>query len=328
MSRIYTRNNFSHSYIGVDGLYDVILTVPEINSISNRQSSPNAELLIRLKINLVQDNTGSLGGRRTWSNDDTGRNDTGFRFASWTTTAWSSFRAIFLQRAAFWDHKFWLVLSDSGRSASSYREIEKDVSIIETVNADRKYICPMVIACRFEALLTSASNAHYSLNATYLVDATGNPVPAVQGSRYILRSNDANIDSGDVYGPTVAHEIGHRLGLPHIGQITENAACIGTIFTHHSFYNMNAAACYESTVSDLSNNIMGGGFDIDWRDAVPWRVALQAITGVPLSNYTVHTSRFTAATYLPEMIDNYTPRWREFHVSALGRSAISRYLGI
>ncbi|WP_346237428.1 hypothetical protein ABDK00_018515 [Niabella insulamsoli] len=304
------RNNFSHTYHGIPARYDFNFYRPEITSLGRRDSADaNIELRIDLKINLRRDDDGTLS---SFTGEWGARN---YRMAPWPDAAWTHYRTRFLELARFWDNRFWLKLTDSGRRLEEYRNIEKDVSIAE-VNGDWTYVSPMIVKCTFNPVL-STHHAHYDLNAVYLVNESGDPVPEEALSGFILRSDSANIDSGDIYGEyMVAHEVGHRLGLPHIGVETDYIPCVeaGSWFDP---YDSNARACYHSDSIELTQNIMGSGTTVDWRNAVPWRVALRALTGLPVTAYTVHTNRQTSESYLPEGMHRDDLRSRQFQRSSL-----------
>jgi hypothetical protein len=81
--------------------------------------------------------------------------------------------------------------------------------------------------------------------------------------------------------PTVAHEIGHALGLPHIGVTRNLAQCRLAIILGKNFHqdtipalykgDTNADVCYgsRSAAGDI-NNIMGAGSSFSHENAKPW----------------------------------------------------------
>jgi hypothetical protein len=92
--------------------------------------------------------------------------------------------------------------------------------------------------------------------------------------------NDAAMSLVHTNQPTIAHEIGHALGLPHIGVSRKLARCTVAINLAGlpqpyipAFYrgSTNADPCYGDLASagDI-DDIMGGGDKFNTENAKPW----------------------------------------------------------
>ena len=282
--------NFTFTDRGVHGKFDADLYIPDGNNNPNDLSA-NAVLAITLKVCLKQDNTGT---GRTLSAP--------YKFAPWPATQWNSFIARFTDSANFWQNRFWLVLDPNKINSTEYRAIKNELAVPEMLSIfPRTWLSyRRNIKCNFRLQIVDSA-AHKTLNVQYIVDATGSPIH----SQYTHRSDDSNVDVGDTHSDSnsmncISHEIGHLLGLAHIGVVTDYAPCVAVISTSDGGNN---DVCYNGATDTYTDNIMGHGGKLDYRQSLPWRRAFDAMSGVPLTYYIVHPMAYTPkAAGAPETI--------------------------
>jgi len=94
---------------------------------------------------------------------------------------------------------------------------------------------------------------------------------------------------------TIAHEIGHAIGQPHIGVMRKTLLC-AIEMVKDSFDGQNAPACYAGDQPSLGKNVMGGGGAFSEDNAMSWIWALLYLRGnPPLEYWQLLTSRPSAA---------------------------------
>jgi hypothetical protein len=99
----------------------------------------------------------------------------------------------------------------------------------------------------------------------------------------------------------LAHEIGHGLGMPHIGVSVGSRQCVedsaGSNFferfltrvglRHPGFDDMNADSCYIGRNDEDTKNIMGWGRKISFANAMPWLLRLTEHTHTTPSQWMI-----------------------------------------
>ena len=307
-------NNYRRAYHGVTGLFDINIYIPPITPHTITVSDPNCfgYLYITLKIFYQKDDTGS-GVDRTFDR-------TSFATAPWPDSQWTNYLNRVRTLSTFWDSRFWLVLNEANTGSSEYRNVERFISISENLSrhpvsgGQQLLVRPRTILCKFNLeIVSSAAAAHKHIRVAYIVDRNTRTPAGVD--TYTNRSNASYYDNGDAITDsngynTIIHELGHAIGLPHIGVETSYEPCLQ--YDHWYGYSgegNNSTECYQGP---LANDIMGGGGELHWQDALPWRLALEQLTAVPFQYYTVHQMPMLSHA-LGELIVEGTPRWREFH---------------
>jgi hypothetical protein len=142
------------------------------------------------------------------------------------------------------------------------------------------------INCRFQVVTaTSAADAHDIIQCTRIDESSK--------AQFIRSWMDASnqrgaFDSGDVppamlsknamgigsvafttFRNTIPHELGHAIGLPHIGVLTNYATCLAAAQASPS-EGTNVSQCYDGPTADDGDNIMGGGWKTSLHNCAPW----------------------------------------------------------
>jgi hypothetical protein len=77
----------------------------------------------------------------------------------------------------------------------------------------------------------------------------------------------------------VAYEIGHLIGLPHVGVARRGHDCLAAMQTNPE-EGSNAGVCYRGPTQHDAENIMGIGNNIDPWNLMPWQIRLFQHTGI------------------------------------------------
>jgi hypothetical protein len=213
---------------------------------------------------------------------------------------WTDFKRKFQRRCHKWDNRFWLIPPG-------------DFSLLD-VNTGHQRLRPNVHCHLHVDLVGSAADAHQIID---VVNLDKKPIAAKLGVKeskldgQTFRSNMGLYDSLDVdYSVatvhdkksrlhhvrhnTVLHEIGHALGLPHIGVTHHDPLCsVALVFdlpgtplipspAVPALYKggSNAPACYGEYVRPRRGaNVMGFGTIFEKSNAQPWRDRIALHTG-------------------------------------------------
>jgi hypothetical protein len=222
---------------------------------SKASSAANAELTIYLKVWFEQhttamgklaDGNGVLWDVRNWTAED--------NFAGWCQKVKS-------EADAAWDNKLTLV------PPARYDGLDVDFG------GD---VYRLNVVCRFVLLLGDAKYFHAKVKV-------GIPLPQPE-HEFKVKSRVWNKDKchfatprKTVQGPiaqvSCSHEIGHLMGLQHVGRVvkvadcncvgvSENEACNGPKSCEYGIYD---------TRPEIAGNIMGAGMDVSEINAQPWQ---------------------------------------------------------
>jgi hypothetical protein len=202
----------------------------------------NAELILKLRVFLDQDVGGTTvtdGRGLTWT------------AKPWTPGDWMRFKQSFQSQGhRAWDRRFWL------RTPFGYRPLETD--------GYRHHI-----NCRFQLDVVASAAAASRVVKVIQLGRTSNPGGfsswGSQEGGHLTNFDTMRLpylENGRFYTQrTLEHELGHMLGLDHIGTVSGVSSCTPD--------NQAAEACYCANPNDCGD-MMGMGHRVSVKDAVPW----------------------------------------------------------
>lgn len=269
-------------YIRNTASYDSHLYTDDMNRFTN------ARFQIWLRVCLQQGATGATAAPGNIAS-------TAFTTAEWTNLK-NQFRS---QAQSFWTGNYWLIPLDP------YPELQ----IPPSAGVNKIYQCNAYCEL-FVRIQDSAADAHRVVNFY--------KVPAANEAGF--GTNSANMSAGDISErtriptkhndsagnaqycnggqPTLAHEVGHLLGLDHIGVYK------GTTFTDSSGTSHTCVAANQSTQSSTVANpcyqaltltdtcsIMGLGSGLSLTEGLPWHDRISQHTGMPKGRWELKRQR-------------------------------------
>jgi len=229
-----------------------------------------------------------------------------FLIRPWQTAEWTTFSKNFVRECAKWNDRFWLI------PAASFTALN--------VKRGGRTIRPNIYCHLFVTIVGSVAGSHRSINVVNLDLQDAKSRYGLNNSDLdsgVFRSDADRYDSLDVKArkqwtqdnlgnwnqakkySTIAHEIGHALGLPHIGVSHNDPLCqMAIIFDQYAsnpsslpaLFNggSNSQACYGNLGAPKRGaNVMGGGSSFDEANAAPWASRLALHTGTKPEDWSV-----------------------------------------
>lgn len=255
------------------GTFDSELNTSMVNE------TTNAELTIKLRVWLEQINPRQvqlplfmdfLGPIQLPLDVKNDSDDVPWVIRQWQPKEWFSFTNEYIRDGQrFWNGRFWL------RTPDDFDELD--------VPKGHPY-CRPNIWCRFNLTLArSPADAHTSISVVQLVanEKQGHDFrsTAVLYSKFDLKSDFSQDHSGKWHRQrTFIHELGHSMGLPHIGVMTNAPSCTAAVADPKKD-GTNSSECYDGANSEEADNVMGRGMKMTAIDALPWRKRLAEHTG-------------------------------------------------
>lgn len=234
----------------------------------------------------------------------------------WEASDWAHFRKEFLRQCAFWNNNFWLA------PPKNYSKLD--------VKAGNRVMRPNIYCHLFVQLVGSPAGAHREIEVANLDNQFVRDhylAPGQKLTSAIFRSDSSHYSSLDTIpvdmssldgsGATVAHlnylptvhEIGHALGLPHIGQSYHDPLCTAAMLAgdNPALGNTPIAAllkgkngslaCYGQYMpASRANNVMGMGTQFDQSNAQPWLDRIAVHTQTKSKDWTVSMIRIPPKT--------------------------------
>jgi hypothetical protein len=243
----------------------------------------NAELTLTLRLHIEKVDPSGFTG--TYPD----HNGTPRRIARWGAL-WTSWTQTFKRDCeTFWGGRLWL---KSPLLCHKYDFSDKGV------------IYQPNVWCRFKvALVSTAAAAHKSIKAVRLAPTES-----------FFRSNDSLYDHRDIQPVAKAHggkkithvhEVGHAIGLPHVGQ-GDRLTLGGLVCAIHQLTggSTNDKQCYGIT-TDEQRDAMGSGDELREWHAKPWQEAMSQFSGFVPGAWVATKQRHYPRT----LVEVLTGRW-------------------
>jgi hypothetical protein len=233
-----------------------------------------------------------------------------FPVRDWTDKGWAKFRDEFFKQSNLWNNHFWLVPP-------------AHFTLGDAAGGGRTRVRPNIKCSLFVEAVDDPKLAHQKIQVFNIDEEKVKNLDALDDENPRLgkfRSDSHHLDSMDMktgsrryedadgeeytikHHYTIAHEIGHALGQPHVGVLKSTAKCeLALKFGRTkdkslmkdpgSLYHGkgNAPVCYGTHDSlALAENIMGLGYKFEEINAQPWQQRLEKHTNVLWNSWRVN----------------------------------------
>ena len=248
-------------------------------STSMVNDSTNAELTIKLRVWLEQINPRQvqlplfldfLGPIQLPVDIHDDSDSVPWVIRQWQPQEWFAFTDEYVREGQkFWEGRFWLL------TPNKYAELDQPTG--------KPYYRPNVW-CRFElSLAKSPADAHTNISVLQLVagekEGHGFRSDAVLYTKFDLKADFSRDHNGRWHRQrTFIHELGHALGLDHVGVLTNAPTCTAAVADPKKD-GTNSSECYDGASTAEADNVMGRGMTLTRLDALPWRKRLAEHTG-------------------------------------------------
>jgi hypothetical protein len=209
------------------------------------------------------------------------RNGTTFSLLPWTGPDWQTFVNGAKAQANMWNNRFWLK-PPPGVDDYDFTHPKFD-------HAFRPYIaCELDVDLNADAADADRTIDVYNLDLSKITgDQDGGTFPS---SAVLFDSLDTipwvtgyrDQTGAPIMHYTIAHEIGHAIGQPHIGVMRRTPLCVTAMNLKDIGFGkdgQNAVDCYAGDQPSLAGNVMGWGGAITEDNAISWLWAIRYLRG-------------------------------------------------
>lgn len=252
----------------------------------NSHLTQNHSLKLFLRINLKQIN------HQLTAKDSIKRS---FAIKDWTMDEWYNFTKQFERQSYMWNNRFWLIppknftLFDSKQGSRTTRPNVQCLLITQITNSPGNthrtidVVNLDVDAIKKQRQISNVGSGTFKSNARHIDSMDIKP-------RDITYEDDQDVEHTIKNHYTITHELGHAIGLGHVGILKSRPQCTFAIalkkngiknVSSHLRRGANADVCYgEFDAPGLAENIMGYGTKFEEVNAQPWieRVAMHTNT--------------------------------------------------
>jgi hypothetical protein len=258
-----------------------------------------------------------------------GPNPRYFLIKPWQSAEWTNFLKGFKHECAKWSNQFWLI------PPADFSKLD--------IPAGQKAIRPNIYCHLDVVVVGDPASAHQSVDVVNidskdaksrlgLTDEDLNGGRGFRSSNRQYARDDPKTHPNarqDLQGKwhtvknysTIVHEIGHALGLPHIGVTIRDPLCQLAVLAEKTPATagsmpaifkggVNADVCYGSPdFPKRWQNVMGGGSTFEESNAAPWARRLALHTGTKPQDWTASTKKVS-----PKLLIAPAPRPLQYKV--------------